>query len=169
LTVKRSALVLCTVLVLVGGCASPPAPVVEPPPPKPIPAQEPLVSPAPPQQSALSYGLVTSQVRKGVTTQLDLVQLFGSPNISTFDSTGVESWVYERTVTQTQVQSNARSVQAAANLDVFFNEGQAGGGVAGGQANSTGTTVTSLRSITVIIKFAPNKTVADYSVRASYF
>jgi hypothetical protein len=167
--VKRSALVLCTVLVLIGGCASPPAPVVEPPAPKPDPAPEALVSPNPPQQGALSYGFVTSQVRKGVTTQLDLVQLFGSPNISTFDSAGVESWVYERTVTQTEVQSNARSAQAAANLGVFFNSGQAAGAVAGEQSNSTGTTTTSVRSITVIVKFAPNKTVADYSVRASYF
>jgi hypothetical protein len=154
---------------LLSGCTSAPAPVAEVPPPKPIPAPAPIASAEPPQQSALSYGLVTSQVRKGVTTQLELVQLFGSPNISTFDSAGIESWVYERTVTQTDVQSNSRSKQAAANLGVFFNEVQAGAGAATGQSTSTGTTTTSVRSITVIVKFAPNKTVSDYSVRASYF
>jgi hypothetical protein len=159
----------CALVVVLAGCASPTPPAPEPAAPKPIPAPPPITSPEPPQQSALSYGLVTSQVRKGVTTQLELVQLFGSPNISTFDSAGIESWVYERTVTQTEVQNNARSVQAAANLGVFFGSGQAGGGASGGQSSSTGTVTSSVRSITVIVKFAPNKTVSDYSVRASYF
>jgi hypothetical protein len=136
---------------------------------KPIPPPTPITSPDPAQPSALSYGLVTSQVRKGVTTQLELVQLFGSPNISTFDSAGIESWVYERTVTQTEVQSNARTAQAAANLGVFFGNAQGGANAATGQSNAAGSTTTSIRSITVIVKFGPNKTVSDYSVRASYF
>ena len=160
---------ICALAILLGGCASPTPPAPEPVAPKPIPAPPPITSPEPAQQSALSYGLVTSQVRKGVTTQLELVQLFGSPNISTFDSAGIESWVYERTVTQTEVQNNARSVQAAANLGVFFGSGQAGGGASGGQSSSTGSVTSSVRSITVIVKFGPNKTVSDYSVRASYF
>ena len=164
----KSASVLCALFVL-SGCASPPDPQIEPAPAKPIPAPAPITSSEPPQQSALSYGLVTSQVRKGVTTQLELVQLFGSPNISTYDSAGIESWVYERTVTQTEVQSNAKSVQAAANLGVFFGSGDAGGGVSGARSSASGTTTTSVRSITVVVKFAPNKTVSDYSVRASYF
>jgi hypothetical protein len=77
--------------------------------------------------------------------------------------------VYERTVTQTEVQSNAKSVQAAANLGVFFGSGDAGGGIAGARSSATGTTTTSVRSITVVVKFGPDKTVSDYSVRASYF
>ena len=167
---KPSVFMPCALLVLLTACASPSAPVAEPAPAKPIPAPAPITSAEPPQQSALSYGLVTSQVKKGVTTQLELVQLFGSPNISTFDSAGIESWVYERTATQTDVQSNAKSAQAAANLGVFFGSGQAvGGGVGGGQSSGAGSTTSSVRSITVIIKFAPNKTVSDYSVRASYF
>src|SRR5262245_29819907 len=108
-TMRFSVCTLCAFLAI-AGCASPPAPVSPAPPAaKPIPPPAPITSAEPPQQSALSYGLVTSQVRKGVTTQLELVQLFGSPNISTFDSAGIESWVYERTVTQTELQSNAQS------------------------------------------------------------
>jgi hypothetical protein len=165
---NRLAPVFCALSVLCG-CASKPAPAPEPRAATPVPAPAPISSPEPAQQSALSYGMVTSQVRKGVTTQLDLVQLFGSPNISTFDSAGTESWVYERTVTQTEVQSNAKSAQAAANLGVFFGSGEAGGGISGAQSSTSGTATTSLRSITVVIKFSPNKTVSDFSVRASYF
>ncbi len=113
--------------------------------------------------------MVTSQVRKGETTQLELVQLFGSPNISSYDSAGIETWVYERTVTQTDIQTNSKAVQGAANLGVFFNFGQAGAGVSGERASVSSTAATSVRSITVIVKFAANRTVSDYSVRASYF
>ena len=89
----RIAFVSCASFVLCA-CASAPAPTTQPAPAKPIPAPAPIESSEPEQPSALSYGMVTSQVRKGVTTQLELVQLFGSPNISTYDSAGVESWVW---------------------------------------------------------------------------
>jgi hypothetical protein len=145
------------------------APMNTPPAKAQAPAPTPMVAPQPATPSALSYGTVTSQVRKGETTQLDLVRLFGGPNISTYDSAGIETWEYERTVTQTDVQSNSQAAAGAANLGVFFNWGQVGGGVSGSQASSSASTTTSVRSITVIVKFAANKTVSDYSVRASYF
>jgi hypothetical protein len=135
----------------------------------PAPTHTPIVAPQPATPSALSYGTVTSQVRKGETTQLDLVQLFGAPSISTYDSAGIETWVYEKTVTQTDVQANSKAVQGAANLGLFFNWGQAGGGVAGGQSSQAASTASSVRSITVIVKFNAQKIVSDYSVRASYF
>lgn len=156
---------LAIVSVLVSACMASNAPPVA----APAPAPAPIVAPQPATPSALSYGTVTSQVRKGVTTQLDLAQLFGAPNISTYDSAGIETWVYERTVTQTDVQSHSQAASGAANLGLFFNWGQAGGGVSGSQSSSAASTTTSVRSITVIVKFAENKTVSDYSVRASYF
>lgn len=72
------------------------------------------------QASTMSYGTVTSQVVKGKTTQLDLLQLFGGPSIATTDRDGVETWVYERTATQTDVQSNSQAAQGALNLGLFF-------------------------------------------------
>ena len=156
-------------LICVAGCASAPAPMPEAAKPAPVPTPAPIKAAAPAQPSTLTYGMVTSQVRKGETRQLELVQLFGSPNISTYDSAGIETWVYERTVSQTDVQQNSKAVQGAANLGVFFNFGQAGGGVAGSQSNAAATTTTSVRSITVIVKFTADRVVSDYSVRASYF
>lgn len=157
----------CAVLLLcIAACVSPPK---LPDQATPAPTQAPIVAPQPATPSALSYGMVTSQVRKGETTQLDLVQLFGAPSVSTYDSAGIETWVYEKTVTQTDVQSNSKAVQGAANLGMFFNWGQVGGGVAGGQSSQAASTAASVRSITVIVKFNDQKIVSDYSVRASYF
>ena len=38
-----------------------------------------------------------------------------------------------------------------------------------GRSTAAASTSSSIRSLTVIVKFAPDKTVADYSVRASTF
>jgi hypothetical protein len=127
---------------------------------------------APPNQSsasALSYGTVTATVTKGKTTQMDLIQMFGGPNISTIDGDGLETWVYERSVSQTDVASKSQNWQAAANLGLAFGHVQAGGSVGGGQNEGASSTASSFRSLTAIVKFNTDKTVKDYSVRASQF
>ncbi len=127
---------------------------------------------APPNQSgasALSFGTVTAAVIKGKTTQLELIQLFGGPNISTLDGDGLETWVYERSVSQTDVASKSQNWQAAANLGVAFGHVQAGVSAGGGQSQGASSTASSFRSLTAIVKFNADKTVKDYSVRASQF
>lgn len=121
------------------------------------------------QQSALSYGTVTSQVKKNKTTQLELIQLFGGPSISSTDADGTEVWVYERSYTETDMQTRSDGYRAAANLDAFFSHVNLG--VSGGVAKSAGavSSASSFRSLTVIVKFNANKTVKDFSVRASQF
>ena len=121
----------------------------------------------------LSYGTVTSQVKKGQTTQVELLDLFGGPNISTTDADGLETWVYERSASDTDVAGSSD----ARNLNAFFGAGgniggaTVGGGVAGGASNTRdrSRTSNSVRNLTVIVKFNPDKTVRDYSVRQSTF
>jgi hypothetical protein len=159
---------LCSLTLLCAGCMSgPPGSAPQ----TPVTPQAQAVS-APPAQSgatALSYGSVTSRVVKGKTSQAELVDMFGGPNISTVDSEGLETWVYERSVSQTDAADRSQSWQAAANLGVFFGHGSAGAQAAGGQNASASSTTSSFRSLTVIVKFNPDKTVKDYSVRASQF
>ncbi len=143
----------------------------------PLPAEPAGSAAAPPEASgellvkpsALSYGAVTSQVQKGETTQVDLLELFGGPNISTTDAAGLETWVYERSVTQTDVDTKSSALQGAVDLGVFFNSANLSAGVAGNRAKSSSSMATSFRSLTVIVKFDSNKTVVDYSARASSF
>ncbi len=126
-------------------------------------------SPVVAQRGGLSYGGVTSQVQRDKTTQLELVQLFGGPSISTTDADGSEVWVYERAVTETERQSRSEGYQAAANLGLFFSAVGLDAGGSTGKSSSSGSTSTSFRSLTVIVKVHPNKTVKEYSVRASQF
>jgi hypothetical protein len=163
-----------TVLLLAAGLAA----CASAPPPEP---QKAVATPAPSstaaapaaQSSALSYGTVTASVQRNKTTQLEILENFGGPNISTTDADGSEVWVYERSVTQTDIATQSREFQGAVNLGVSFgfpHFGATAGGSSGvtktnGQvANSTGT-----RTLTVIVKFNQDKTVKDYSVRATTF
>jgi hypothetical protein len=154
--------------VLLSGCASAPTtqPAVAPPTPQ---AQAVAAPPAQSGASALSYGTVTATVVKGKTTQADLLQMFGGPNISTVDNEGVETWVYERSVSQTDVTSKNQNWQAAANLGAAFGHFTAGASAGAGQDTSAASTATSFRSLTVIVRFNGDKTVKDFSARASQF
>ena len=156
------------------GCA---APQMSPPavaPQAAVPAAAPAPAPAPaPQPSTLSYGTVTTRVERGKTTQADLLELFGGPNISTLDAEGNETWVYERSVTQTDVSSQSQNLRGAVGLDFFFGAGVFGGraGASGeaGRVSSQTQTTSSIRTLTVIVKFNKDRTVKDYSARASQF
>ena len=158
----------CLAAAALGGCAS--APPAQPTT-APATALSNSVAAPPPQSgaSALSYGVVTAAVERGKTNQLELIQLFGGPNISTTDGEGVETWVYERSVSQTDAANRSNNWQAAANLGLSFGNAQLGASGGGGSSGSGYSSASSFRSLTVIVKFNPNKTVKDYSVRASQF
>jgi outer membrane protein assembly factor BamE (lipoprotein component of BamABCDE complex) len=169
----RADLVVPGVLLAVAalaGCVAPQA--VTPPAPAPQAAAPPPAAP-PVQASALSYGTVTSRVERGKTTQAELLELFGGPNISTVDAEGNETWVYERSVSQTDVSSQSQNLRGAMGLDVFFGAGAFGGraGASGeaGRATAQTQTTSSIRTLTVIVKFNRDRTVKDYSARASQF
>ena len=130
-------------------------------------------SPGANTNKALSYGLITSKVEKGVTTQQDLIELFGGPNITTIDAEGNETWVYEKTSTesQTQQESSRTGQLDVQRLDFFFGLGFYGKDRKSGTSKTTSSTkyVHSIKTLTVIIKFNKNKTVKEYSARAAHF
>jgi hypothetical protein len=123
--------------------------------------------------SALSYGSVNATVKKNVTSQSDLLNLFGGPNISTTDAEGVETWVYERTssMTDTAGGNESRDFAAFFGAGGSFGPAVVGGGAGGGSHSGTDQrrTVNSVRTLTVVVKFNGDKTVKDVSSRASYF
>lgn len=132
--------------------------------------------------SALSYGMATGRVKKGVTTQDDLLQLFGGPSVMTTDKDGTEVWMYDKT-TSTVSGSTSQSGSQAEHSDASVMAGFLGipflAGVGGAKSTENGQSAQvsqgaenitrSVKTITFIIKFNADKTVMDYAVRqASY-
>ncbi len=148
------------ILLSLAGCAT------APPQPAPAPQAEPQAPSAP---NMTTYGTITSRVQKGKTTQSELIELFGGPNISTTDPDGTEVWVYEVKSSSTNVATRDSAEAKVKAFDVFFGLGMYG--QASGQSTSQGnTSVTySMKNITFIVKFNKDKTVKDYSVRQVAF
>ena len=131
--------------------------------------------------SALSYG-TASQVKKGVTTQMEIMERFGGPDIMTTDKDGIEVWMYDKT-TSTVSGSHAQSGSQASHSEASVMAGFLGipfiTGVGGSKSKSdsqsaqvsqgTETTTRSSKTITFIIKFNPDKTVKETAIRQSKY
>jgi hypothetical protein len=113
------------------------------------------------QRDPLSYGAITATVKKGETTQEDIVRLFGPPNITTINASGEEVWVYDRISNSSQQNGWTE----ARRFDAFFGLGSVGAvSVKEGDTHDS-----SSRTLKVIINFDQAKKVKDYSARATQF
>lgn len=102
-----------------------------------------------PQKSNLSFGTIKKSIVKGKTTQAEVVQLLGSPNIVTKNKDNQEVWTYSKQSTDSE-------------------SGGFGGGLilfGGNKAFSSQST----NSFDLIITFDDRDVVADYSVVQSQF
>jgi len=114
----------------------------------------PTPGPVDQRNSALTSGNVSMNLVVGQTSQADVLEKFGAPNIVTLDGQRNEVWSYQRHATVTQ-SSGASSYWTI----VLFGGGQYAEGLQQTQ-----------RTITLIIKFDPKtKVVSDFASRTSDF
>jgi hypothetical protein len=108
------------------------------------------------EKSNLTAGQVSLTLKKGITTQTEVVETFGAPNLVTQNSDGEEVWTYQKHATVANASSN--STYATIIL-------------AGGSSKASGFEQSS-RTITLIIKFKEvkgKKIISDFSSRYSSF
>ena len=80
--------IVITSLILLSGCVTAPEPLTK-------------------KNSELTQGMVQMNLEVGKTTKSDVIETFGSPNITTRDGDGNEVWTYQR---QAQInQSTSRT------------------------------------------------------------
>lgn len=105
------------------------------------------------RNSALTQGNVQMNLRVGETTKAQVLEVFGSPNITTRDASGAETWSYQRhaTVSQSSGSSNYWTIL-----------------LAGGGSSASGFSQSS-RTMTLIIKFNAQDIVSDFRSRTSDF
>jgi uncharacterized lipoprotein YajG len=107
-------------------------------------------------KSNLTSGQVSLTLKKDKTTQAEVVETFGAPNLVTQNASGEEVWTYQRNATV----ANASSSQGYATIIL-----------AGISSKSSGFEQSS-RTMTLIIKFKEVnglKLVSDFSSRYSSF
>lgn len=117
------------------------------------------------QANTLTHGMAQMTLRVGQTNQMEVLDAFGAPNITTLDAEGREVWVYDRHATVTADSSSGFSIGMLV--------GAAGGDAAGGGGLGFGKrkakSSQSQRTMTLIIKFGPDKRVVDFKSRSSSF
>jgi len=104
-------------------------------------------------QNNLTHGAVQLKLQKGVTTQNDVIEAFGAPNITTIDGDSREVWTYRRHA----------SVTSSSGTNSYFNI------LVFGTSNASGEGSSSSQSMTLVIKFGPDKKVADFQSMATSF
>ena len=98
--------------------------------------------------NTLTYGMVKKNIKIGQSNQEDVVKLFGSPDNMVMRK-NKEIWVYDRYRVETDTTT-------ASGYGTII--------LAGGSQSST-TTSTRVKTITVIIDFTPAGVVEDLSMR----
>ncbi len=115
--------------------------------------------------NSLTQGMVQLTLRVGETSQTEVLETFGAPNLTTLDASGQEVWVYDRQATVTSSGSSGFSIGMLL--------GGGGSGVAGGAglgfSSSKSKSTQTQRTMTLIIKFGPEKLVTDFKSRSSSF
>jgi len=116
-------------------------------------------------QNMLTHGMVQMTLHIGSTTQEEVLETFGAPNITTIDGQGQEVWVYDSQATV----SNAGSSGFSIGMLLGGAGGAIGGGSGLGFGSSKSNSSSTQRTMTLIIKFGDDKKVIDFKSRSSSF
>lgn len=126
----------------------------------------PLTTPI--QEQQMTLGLVQRDIKVG-TSQADVAQILGSPNIVTQDADGKETWIYDKVSSITSYGSSGFGVNVGG-----FGGGFGWNGIGGGMGNvgynkSGGTVQSNQKTLTVVLKFDNNHNVSSFSYHMSSF
>jgi hypothetical protein len=115
--------------------------------------------------NTLTHGMAQMVLHVGTTTQMEVLDTFGAPNITTLDASGQEVWVYDRQATVTSSGSSGFSI----GMLVGAGGGNVGGGAGFGFGKSKSKTTQTQRTMILVIKFGADKRVVDFKSRSSSY
>ena len=112
------------------------------------------------ENDRMTVGTVQKEIRIGISAT-DVATILGSPNIVTTDDGRLETWIYDKISTDVTYSRSSGTIVGL----IFVGSG---GGAGVGSTNA-GSTTSSQRTLTVIIKFDANNLVRDFSYHTSRF
>lgn len=119
---------------------------------------------AQPAEREFTLGLVQKELKVGMS-QTDVVTALGSPNLVTRGKEGRESWVYDRVATEARI----RSSEAGGSLGALGTPGTSLIlGLIGGRVRDD-KSVTTQKTLTVVVRFDADGAVEAFSFHASRF
>ena len=105
------------------------------------------------KNSPFTTGNVQLSLKQGVTTQAEVLEKFGSPNIAAVDSSGDDLWTYQKYATVTQSSGQGGYFWLV---------------VVGGNTGTSGLEQTQ-KTMTLIVKFDKDKKVKEFKSMSTNF
>lgn len=118
--------------------------------------------------STFTLGKVQSSVREGMS-QDQVVSCLGSPNIVTKDDGGTETWVYDKIASESAYSSSSGGGSVGALGGGLIGSALLGGIGSVGGNKSAGAYETTQKTLTVMIKFTPQRQVSSINYHQSKF
>ncbi len=120
------------------------------------------------KEQQMTLGLVQRNIKVG-TSQADVAEILGSPNIVTQDADGLETWIYDKVSSITAYGSSGFGV-GVGGLGGGYGSGGFGGGLANVGYNKNGGVNQSVqKTLTVVLKFDNNHNVSSFTYHMSAF
>jgi outer membrane protein assembly factor BamE (lipoprotein component of BamABCDE complex) len=116
----------------------------------------------------MTLGIVQKEIRVGMS-QADVAIALGSPNIVTRDSSGKETWIYDKIATEASYSKSSGNVKGAAGAGGIPGSTLLLGIIGGGASRDSGAASTTQKTLTVVIKFDENALVETFSYHMSKF
>ena len=110
--------------------------------------------------SSLTPGAAKKHIEPGVTTQAEVIEVFGTPNVITRKHGG-EMWVYDKVSSRT----TSAAFGGGGFGGGFGGSGAGGGGLAGGVSS----TERSETTVMLIIYYDEHDVVSDYKISQTKF
>jgi uncharacterized membrane protein YgcG len=126
----------------------------------------PMVTPV--QEQQMTLGLVQRDIKVG-TSQVDVAQILGSPNIVTQDADGYETWIYDKVSSIVSYNSSGFGVGIGGFGGGFGSNGGGGGLLNAGYNKNGGVAQSNQKTLTVVLKFDENHNVLSFSYHMSSF
>ena len=116
----------------------------------------------------MTLGLVQKEIRIGMP-QADVATTLGSPNMVTKDTTGKETWIYDKMATEASYSRDAGGMGIVGLLIGVGSAVSGVGGASGSYAREAGASSSTQRTLTVVIRFDDKGLVESTSYHASKF
>ncbi|MCC6154984.1 MAG: hypothetical protein IT367_14560 [Candidatus Hydrogenedentes bacterium] len=117
----------------------------------------------------MTVGVVQKEIRVGMPST-DVLAALGSPNMvrKGADSIG-ETWVYDKIATEASYKNSNSNVAGSVSGAGVPGDVLLLGNVGANRSGSKGSSATTQKTLTVIIKFDPNDKVESFSYHTSTF
>lgn len=101
----------------------------------------------------MTLGVVQKEIHVGMS-QAEVAEALGSPNIVTKDSSGLETWIYDKIASEVTYSSDSGGIGII---------------LLGGYGRESGAASSTQRTLTVVLKFDADSNVQSTSYHASKF